>query len=71
MNYGNALVRATRTGLQTLAAAIIAFPTVTTVADIRSVASPAVLALYTAVVSFVVTFIQNLVEEKAGNPVPK
>ncbi len=71
MNFRNALVRATRTALQTLAASIIAFPTASSVVDIKQIGEPMILALYTTAIAFAVTFLQNAVEESAGNPVPK
>ena len=71
MNFRNAAVRALRTSLQTLAAAIIAFPTASTVADIKSIGEPMILALYTAAVAFAVTFLQNAIEDSSGVNIPK
>jgi hypothetical protein len=71
MNFRNATVRALRTALQTLAAAIIAFPTASSVADIQHIGEPLVLALYTAGVAFAVTWLQNVVEDSSGVNVPK
>lgn len=62
----SAFVRSLRTAAQTLAGALIAFPTIDTVTQIREIGNPFIVALYTAFMAGLVSFLQNAVEDTAG-----
>lgn len=75
-----AAIRAIRTFLQVLAAALVAFPTVGAVTDIQTLRDPMILALWTAGWAAVVSFVQNAAEnfgkpdvgaEVQVGPIPK
>ena len=65
MNPSEAFWRALRTGAQTLAGALVALPTVSSVADVRNVGDPLLVALYTAFLSAVMSLLHNLGEQAA------
>lgn len=62
-----ALIRAARTAAQTFAAALVALPTVGSIGDIKTVAEPVAVAVYTALVAFAVSFLHNIAEEGRAN----
>lgn len=62
----SSFIRALRTAAQTLAGALIAFPTVDSVTQIREIGNPFIVALYTAFMAGLVSFLQNAVEDTAG-----
>jgi len=71
MNLKGAAIRAVRTFAQTFAGALIAFPIAASLSDIRAVAEPVILALYTAGLAAVVSFLQNVVEDSTPLEIPK
>ena len=62
----SSFIRALRTAAQTLAGALIAFPTVDSVTQIREIGNPFIVALYTAFMAGLVSFLQNIAEGAAG-----
>lgn len=64
----SAFIRALRTGAQTLAGALIAFPTIDSVSKLPEIGNSLILAIYTAAMSALVALLHNLAEDAAGAP---
>lgn len=62
----DSFVRALRTFAQTLAGALVALPTVDVVTNIKDIGNPLIVALYTAILAGVVSFLQNVAEDATG-----
>lgn len=62
MNYKDAFWRAVRTSAQTLAASLVALPTISSFSEIQLHGSLWGAALYTAALAGVVSFLQNIGE---------
>lgn len=64
----DAFGRSLRTFAQTLAGALVALPTASSVVDIRNVGEPLLVALYVAFMAGLVSFLMNLGENATGTP---
>lgn len=66
----NAVVRAIRTFAQTLAAGLTTLGIVN-LTDIRLAGQAVIVMVINAVLAGLISFLQNVAEESAGNPLPK
>lgn len=71
LNLKGAAIRALRTFFQSLAGALVAFPVAEAVSDLKAVGGPLILALWTALLAGVLSFLQNVIEDSTPINIPK